>query len=196
MPRRSLALFAFLVILGIAKPSYANLIVNGGFETGSFSSWINFGNTNFTSVTNAAPHSGTYAANLGPVGSDGVLEQFVGTTPGQGYTLTYWLRNDSDSSKTSNSNDFAAQFNGVDIVGSVLSNVASFPYTEYSFNVVATGTNSAVGFRFRQDPSYFRLDDVSLEPSRVPEPASLVLLGTCGVFGVGFNVFRRRKSVT
>jgi hypothetical protein len=196
MVRRSVAVFAFLALVGVAKPSYANLIANGGFETGSFSSWTNFGNTNFTSVTNASPHSGTYAANLGPVGSDGNLIQFVTTAPGQGYTFSYWLKNDLDETKVSNNNSFAAEFNGVDLPGSVLTNAPAFGYTEYVFNVVATGTTSSVGFRFRQDPSFFRLDDVSLEASRVPEPASLVLLGTCGIFGLGCRVYRRRKSST
>jgi hypothetical protein len=45
-----------------------NLVGNPGFETGTFSSWTQFGNTGFTGVGTSSPdgtlpHSGTYLAS-------------------------------------------------------------------------------------------------------------------------------------
>ncbi len=44
-----------------------------------------------------------------------------------------------------------------------LSNVASFPYTFYQYLYVATSTNTTMMFAFRQDPSFWCLDDVSVD---------------------------------
>src|SRR5262249_25131594 len=53
----------------------AGNLVNGGFETGDFTGWDLSGNTGFTGVSAINPHSGTYAAFLGPIGSLGFLCQ-------------------------------------------------------------------------------------------------------------------------
>ena len=55
-----------------------NLVANCGFETGDFTGgWSLTGNTGFTGVSSSAPYvfSGTYGAQLGPIGSDGFLTQ-------------------------------------------------------------------------------------------------------------------------
>ncbi len=43
-----------------------------------------------------------------------------------------------------------------------LSNVASFSYTYYQYTFVATSTNTTMMLALRQDPSYWCLDDISV----------------------------------
>jgi hypothetical protein len=42
-------------------------------------------------ITTAA-HTGQFAADLGSVGSDGMITENVATTPGQTYTFDFWLQ--------------------------------------------------------------------------------------------------------
>src|SRR5713226_6733032 len=85
------ALFGLLASTNLAR---ANLITNPGFETGDFSGWIQFGNVGFTGVDGGLPHSGSFAAFLGPVGSLGFLSQTLATTPGIRYDLRFFLLSD------------------------------------------------------------------------------------------------------
>jgi len=58
--------------------------------------------------------------------------------------------------------------NGVDIPGSVLMNPAAFGYREYTFTFTAAGSQTELKFGFREDPTYFHLDDVSVSPTGAP----------------------------
>jgi methionine-rich copper-binding protein CopC len=142
-----------------------NLIVNGGFESGSFSGWTQSGNTGATGVDGGNVHSGHFAAYLGPVGSDGFIAQTFGTTAGSTYVLDYWLEHDGGSPS-----DFYAQINGTTVPGSRLDSPPAFGYTEYTFSFVATGATTELKFGFREDPTYFHLDDVSVVPANGPAP--------------------------
>jgi hypothetical protein len=66
-----------------------------------------------------------------------------------------------------------------------LSNPGAFSYTPYTFDVTAPTGNNTLTFTFRQDPSYFLLDNVSVTDA--PEPMSLALMGA----GLGFVRHRR-----
>ena len=68
------------LVLGLTQVSRADLVTNGGFETGDFSGWKSLtGNDGFTGVTNnfggASPYAGTYEGYFGAAGSDGILSQ-------------------------------------------------------------------------------------------------------------------------
>ncbi len=148
-----------------------DLIANGGFETGDFSGWALSGNVGpFLSygpqafMVNSAK-SGSYAAGFGPVGSDGKLSQDIPTTAGQHYTLDFWLANASGGT-----DDFAVKWNGQTLLAMV--NQSAQGYTEYKFDVVGTAGTSHLEFDFRQDPSYWSIDSISLAPAgaSVPPP--------------------------
>jgi len=174
----------FLLILAIglaASPVWGscylpyNYVVNCGFETGDFANWTVGGNTGFTGVDALNPHSGDYAAYLGPVGTDGTLTQAVGG-PTTLYSVSFWLYNGGTAP-----NDFTVLWNGSD-VGPDLINVSAFPYTEV-FGVLAgnagAGSNTLT-FVYSQNSGYFYLDDVFVG---APEPGSLLLFGT-GALGL------------
>jgi hypothetical protein len=138
-----------------------NLIVNGGFETGNFSGWTQFGDTSFTTVGSppAIPvHSGMFAAQFGPLALGGI-SQTVATTPGQMYQLSLWL----DHPFTDTGTEFRVRINGTTIDDQM--NVGNIPYTQFTYMYMATGTSTTIELGFAEPPSYFYLDDVSFTPT-------------------------------
>ena len=85
---RSAALLAvvFALLVLVSGTAYATpLIVNGGFETGSFFGWTLSGNTgSYFYVGSDDPYSGTYALDAGPIGSEGYISQII--------SLPLWAR--------------------------------------------------------------------------------------------------------
>lgn len=208
-------LAAFGLLACMASSAHAQLVTNGGFEdsdaiNGYFSGWTLSGNADYTSAAPNTfvfgnPHSGDLAAWLGAVDDDGFLSQSIATTPGQTYTISYWLAVDSQDSLSgmTSPNDFSATFGGNTLISQTdLPATDSHPdaaddYAHYSFTAVAAGSATELKFGFRDDPSEFRLDDVSVIPSAgpsVPEPAALFSLGLLSALSGGMVLSRRNKS--
>ena len=135
-------------------------MTNGSFETDSLSGWTVGGNSARISAgpqlsVDTEPESGTYAAEMGSMGSDGTLSQTIATTAGQTYTLSFWLQNEA-----SGTNDFKAIWNGQTLLS--LTNAAKSGYTQYTYTVTATSASSTLEFSARNDPSQWDLDNISL----------------------------------
>lgn len=178
---RAFAVASAAVLALAVGSAKAELIVNGGFETGDFTGWTQSGNTGTTSVSSDPIYvaSGTYGVEFGAVGSLGYITQSIPTTPGGSYTLDFDLRNDGGTpSQAQVTIDGALQM--------FLLNPAAFGWTHFSLDF--TGALSAavtdIEFGFQQNPAWFGLDNVSV----VPEPTSLALIGVTA----GLLAARRR----
>jgi flagellin len=176
-----------LVALGLAGPASAqNLIINGGFETGSFPPWVQSGNTGFTSLGQPA-HTGNFAVQAGPVGSLGFISQTIPTIPGGTYDFQFWELSDGGTP-----NAFQASFGSNMVLN--LTNDPAHPYQLFDFSVTATGSSTTVTFGFRNDPGFLSLDDVSVRLTAIPEPSTLLLTGM-GLLSVVPFVRRKRAKV-
>lgn len=165
------------------------LVQNGGFETGSFSSWGESGNFTDCSVSSGslAVHSGSYGALLGPLGSLGYLSQTLPTVPGQLYLISLWL----DSPDGLSPNKFMVGWNGTPLFDET--NIAAIGWTNLQFYVTATDTNTVLEFGFLDDQSFLGLDDIAVStlasaggpPVILTPPADQVtLLGGVASFSV------------
>src|SRR5208337_1719782 len=117
----------------VAEPG-VQLVQNGGFETGSFSSWAQSGNFVDSSVSSSSPcvHSGIYGALLGPVGSLGYISQTLPTSPGGTYLVSLWL----NSPDGLGPNEFQVAWNGT--VLSDQTDLGAIGWTIFLFAVTAT----------------------------------------------------------
>ena len=183
-----------IALLVSAPLARADLVTNGGFEDGDFTGWTltnddecNGQNCSFvwTSIGGTyVPHSGNYEALLGSEGTVGTLSQLNTDTAGHQLQLSYWLASDGEET-----NSFSASWDGKTIAGSALTNIANSGYTEYSFDVTGTGSDT-LAFDERDDSGWLSLDDVQLD---LPEPGTLTLFaGALAAFGA----IRRRKGDT
>jgi hypothetical protein len=143
------------------------LALNGGFETGDFTGWTLFGDTNYAlvddgSISGVAPHSGGYLAALGTSISTGYLSQGIPTAPGRPYLLSIWLNSPDGLTP----NQFVAAWNGITLFNQT--NLPALGWTNLLYLVTATTTNTVLEFSFINDSSFFGLDDVSVMPVTAP----------------------------
>jgi hypothetical protein len=174
--------------VGISGPAHAaNIVVNGGFETGDFTGWVQFGNSGlsgFSGVQCPGPSStvaeGNCSAFFGPLGSDGGIAQGLNTLAGHFYNISFDFLSDGGTPS-----DFSAFWGPVQLIS--LTNPAASAFRPLTFLALATASNTTLSFNFRDDPGFLFLDAVSV--AVVPEPGTMALLG----IGMAGLWWRRRK---
>ncbi len=155
------------------------LLQNGDFEDTPFSLsyWVQSGApAGFNNIfvddgtdSSLSPESGSYLAAFGKTSGNGYLSQTIPTVPGQNYFLSFWFE-DTQSASTA---QFVVNWNtNTATTNTLLSlqNPATFSWSNYTYYVTATSTNTVLQFGGQRNTGYFGLDNVSLVNIPTPNP--------------------------
>jgi hypothetical protein len=162
------------IALTISSASAQNLIVNGGFETGTATPWtLTAGVLN--NSASEPPHTGSWDAWLdgyGTTHTDTATQTVTIPSTATTATLTFWLHIDTAETTTTTAFDVLS-IQVLNTSGTVLSTLGTFSnlnkaagYTQRSFSVIAfKGQTIQIRFRGVEDSSLqtsFVIDDVAL----------------------------------
>lgn len=211
-------LIATLALTGLlCNGAFANLIVNGSFESGVSGTYaeLGAGSTAITGWTTTqsgvewfqpslnSPSLGGAADGLATVDLanyvyiGGGIKQSFATTAGQTYDLSF-----------SGGNVVYAGRDGTGLIDLLLNGAyaqsfatstssTSMAWQDFGYSFTATGSTTTLEFQNNQNPylHFAALDKVDVESaaSAVPEPGTLALLGL-GIMGLAIGRSRRSKS--
>ncbi|MSU34593.1 MAG: PKD domain-containing protein [Pedosphaera sp.] len=169
--------------------TYPSSILNGGFETRSFTNWTLSGQSQSVLTSSKYAYTGTYGAGLySPQG--GFLSQTLSTAPGRVYLISFWL---DYTAVLKTPNDFQVAWNGNVLLDKT--NLTATGWTNIQLTVTATTSNSTLQFHYQKGSFYFGLDDVSVLPvaqlvisGSHLSGADLVLNATGGLSGRIYNL--------
>ena len=157
----------------------ANLVQNGSFEDGTYAG--SYGEPlpvdwTFTPAADGQSdffigalgdgewdlgipaEDGSYYAAFGATGVDyDYLSETLSTVSGTNYSLSFWLNNQDSISGASSY--FSAYWDGTDIGPDITPDSAEFGWTEFSYTVVGTGSDT-LAFGGLNQPAWIALDNV------------------------------------
>nr|WP_186329620.1 PEP-CTERM sorting domain-containing protein [Variovorax boronicumulans] len=182
----SIAAVALATTAVFAAPVQANLVTNGGFETGDFSGWTQTGDASFNGVQCAGPGASVYAGNcsayFGSLEQSGIAQTIDVGSIGNFWSLSFAFMPDGGMPSS-----FTVSFGGKTLL-SITDPVAS-DFMVYQFSGFTTAENMTLSFDFFDPVGFLSLDAV--EVTAVPEPATTALMGAALA---GLLAMRRRKA--
>ncbi|MBA3715218.1 MAG: PEP-CTERM sorting domain-containing protein [Pyrinomonadaceae bacterium] len=240
--RITLASLTFTLLVFAATPTVNadELIVNGGFETGTFAGWNrvvrpmstatnffidnNVGGTPVSGGPTVGPRSGSFYAvsdQSGP-GTVSLLQTFVVPAASTSVILSFdmfvnnfagapiinpiGLDHTSGPNQHGRVDILTASAGAFDTGAGVLANYYlgadlgpnPHPYIHYTFDITSlVGAGGTFQLRFAETDNqlFFNLgvDNVSINTTAIPEPATMILLGT-GLAAIAARVRRRRQA--
>jgi PEP-CTERM motif len=194
-----------LFFFAITQSASAQIIQNGGFETGNFNGWTIDGHNNDPLVNSVNPHTGTFSAAAGdflpfpdpnePTGDSSFFQLFTVPTGG---TLSFWHWDYTTDSISFDWQDAYIINSSGTILQTIFhqcNNTQSWLNTTVSLGAYV-GQTVGIKFLVHQDgfgdDTGMYVDDVSVVPE--PSVASLGLLGF-GALAATAIVRRMRRSV-
>ncbi len=188
-----------------------NLVQNCGFEGGTYNSaaenytptvtpddWLvnaPFANDPFSDGVRQYPNSGAYDLQIGPASAniapgDPALWQTVTDKAGASYLATFYFYTTTGSNETIPNALFEAQINGVNYFSLPIGGIGPGQYRSYTketFSFIGTWSDTltfVAGTGNNKAPDW-ELDDVSVVPGSVPEPATWAMM-LAGFVALGF----------
>ena len=203
------SLAAALLVSGAA---HADVVLNGGFETGDFTDWTqsSSGTTNSAAAVIAynstspgafgesvppAPNGGTYGAYFSTDTGTQSISQSVTLVAGQQYVFSYDLFSPSNGQANEFNATLTGQVGAADTLGPFSAQgFGSNWVIETSDFTATTAGPYTLTLSFTGDgvpAADFVLDNVAI--SAVPEPSTwaMMILGFCGL---GFMAYRRKQN--
>lgn len=186
---------AVMVLPTVAK---ADLVVNGGFETGDLTGW----SCSAPSGTCEAitPTFGTHSGSFSFYGFNnssifGTLFQSIATTVGDSYSLSFWAATNNISSV----NQFEYEIDGGPVTA-ITPALLSYDQITASFVAISSATTIEFFYETQSGSGALYLDDVSVVDTTAAVPGPVVGAGLPGLILVSGGLLawrlRRRKTAS
>ncbi len=162
-----LATTAVLTLIASANAAGPNLVLDAGFESGAYGTWVNSGGDGNNLINGANPRTGSFSFSGGcigvgcvtvgatGVGGTGRIHQTINLQPGI-YAGSFHIRHNAGTPS-----QFAASL-GNNVVYNRVDAANNPAYEPVTFISAASGGATQLRIGVRQDPGFTQIDDVSL----------------------------------